>query len=103
AVAVEDENGKKSVKLEIDSGDMFGLNSWSSGQLASYSEVPKAYFDRLALEKPALLADNINHGFDRNIKKSNGNESRLLRTLDGNVRGLLSSRYRILDAHDMLE
>jgi hypothetical protein len=27
----------------------------------------------------------------------------MVRTLDGNVRGLLSSRYRILDSHDMLE
>lgn len=84
----------------------FGLNSWSASQLAGYTDIPKAYFDRIAAEKPALLADNINHGLDRLVqagRRAGKPESRMLRTLDGNVRGLLSSRYRILDAHDMLE
>jgi hypothetical protein len=84
----------------------YKLNNWSKTQLATYTDIPKGYFDRLASEKPQLLADNINHGLDKitSMSKREGKpESRLLRTIDGKVRGLLSSRYRILDAHDMLE
>ena len=84
----------------------YPLNSWSGSQVATYADIPKAYFDRIAEEKPTLLADNINHGLDnaaRIARKAGKPESRLIRTLDGNVRGMMSSRYRILDGHDMLE
>lgn len=84
----------------------FNLNPWSAGQLAGYTDIPKTYFDRIKTENPALLADSINHGLKQVVKQARTerkNESRLVRTLDGNVRGLLSSRYRILDSHDMLE
>lgn len=90
------------VKLTFSNDKAFGLNNWSSGQLAQYTDIPKAYFDRIKSENPLLLADSINHGLERAAKASS-KEARLIRTLDGNVRGLLSSRYRILDAHDMLE
>lgn len=96
-VALTFQNGKE---------HSFGLNSWSSSQLAGYTDIPKSYFDRIASENPSLMASNINHGLERLSKagtRSGKPESRLVRTLDGNVRGLLSSRYRILDAHDMLE
>lgn len=84
----------------------FRLNSWSASQLAGYTEIPKQYFDKIADESPTLLAHNINHGLERLAiqgRKAGKPESRMLRTIDGKVRGLLSSRYRILDAHDMLE
>lgn len=102
------EGEKSKVVLAFTNGSKhrFDLNSWSAGQLAGYTDIPKAYFDRINAENPTLLADNVNHGLERiagQAKRERKNESRLLRTLDGNVRGLLSSRYRILDAHDMLE
>lgn len=84
----------------------FDLNSWSAQQLAGYTDIPKAYFDRIQKENPALMADNINHGLERltaESKAAGKQESRLVRTVDSHVRGLLSSRYRILDSHDMLE
>lgn len=84
----------------------FGLNSWSASQLAGYTDIPKQYFDRISAENPGLIVDNINHGLEklaRDGRAARKPESRMVRTLDGNVRGLLSSRYRILDAHDMLE
>ena len=84
----------------------FGLNAWSGSQLAQYTDIPKQYFDRIATENPKLAADNVNHGFElatREAKRTGKQEARMLRTLDGNIRGMLSSRYRILDAHDMLE
>jgi hypothetical protein len=77
------------------------LNSWSSSQVASYTDIPKQYFDRIQMESPELAASNINHGLSK--RSENTQEARLIRTIDGNVRGFLSSRYRILDSYDMLE
>lgn len=94
------------LSFETDRSNEFNLNNWSGGQLASYTDIPKAYFDRLSNENPALAASNINHGLEKQAQaaKAQGRrEARLVRTLDNGVRGLLSSRYRILDAHDMLE
>jgi hypothetical protein len=98
----------KGVELAFQNGVMhnYRLNSWSASQLAGYTDIPKAYFDRIHSENPLLLAENINHGLQKiasEAKRTRKPESRLIRTLDGHVRGLLSSRYRILDAHDMLE
>ncbi len=105
---VDDGSSPGVVKLGFENGTKhaFGLNSWSTTQLAGYTDIPKQYFDRIAAENPKLTVDSINHGLERvarEAKRAGKPESRMVRTLDGNVRGLLSSRYRILDAHDMLE
>lgn len=104
------ETGKDSERVTLGfqngSAHRFSLNNWSRSQLSAYTDIPKGYMDRLNDENPSLLADNINHGLERIVKEAKRErrqESRMLRTLDGNVRGLLSSRYRILDGHDMLE
>lgn len=97
---------KVALTFQNGSEHAYGLNSWSGSQLASYTDIPKQYFDRIAVENPILAASNINHGLEKISKvarQSAKPEARLVRTLDGNVRGLMSSRYRILDAHDMLE
>lgn len=86
------------VCLQFDGVSPQKLNNWSTSQLAQFSEIPKQYLDRISGENPTLAASNINHG----LRRKDG-ESRMIRTLDGNVRGLLSSRYRILDSYDMLE
>lgn len=78
----------------------FTLNNWSAGQVAGYTDIPKQYFDRIRSENPGLLSINVNHGFK---KLAGQGEGRLVRTLDGHVRGFLSSKYRMLDAHDLLE
>jgi hypothetical protein len=80
----------------------YSLNQWSRAQVANYTKIPREYFERLSTETPDLLAKNINHGLEKSAARY-GNESRMLRTLDGRVRGMLSSRYRILDSHDLLE
>ena len=98
---------RKDVALTFENGKRhtFGVNDWSAGQLAGVADIPKPYFDRIRKENPVLLADSINHGLDRvaTVAKASGKrDSRMVRTLDGRVRGLLSSRYRVLDAHDLL-
>lgn len=84
----------------------FDLNNWSGSQVASYADIPKAYFDRIKAENPGLLVNNINHGLGQQVahaKTERKTEHRMVRTVDGRVRAMLSPRYRILDAHDMLE
>lgn len=105
--AVPTDDGK-ALALSFTNGERhdFALNAWSGQQVAGYTDIPKAYFDRISVESPKLAADNVNHGLARiaqQARSTGKGESRLLRTLDGKVRGMLSSRYRILDAHDMLE
>jgi len=69
-------------------------------QLASFLNIPKAYYDRMKNpDNVELLAKNaqwwLNHA-DRL------EDRRMIRTLDGSVRGVLSDRYRRLDNHDLL-
>jgi len=80
----------------------FDLNSWSAGQVASYSDIPKQYFDRIRGQSPELLSNMVNHGLNVQANTSN-REGRMLRTLDGKVRGFLSPSYRILDSYDLME
>ena len=80
--------------------------TWASSQIATYTNIPKAYYDRIHTEDPSILAMNVNHGLQMAInialaKKSQ--TSRLIRTVDNNIRGFLSSRYRMLDSGDLLE
>jgi hypothetical protein len=96
------------VKLSFANGERhaFNLNNWSGSQLAQYTDIPKQYFDRIISENPSLAADSINHGLQKIARESRAQakpDHRLVRTVDNKVRGLLSSRYRVLDAHDMLE
>ncbi len=92
---------QKQVALSFKNGDQhdFTLNTWSSGQVAAFTDIPREYFRRLNDESPDLLAKNINHG----LAKAKENTPRLVRTIDGHVRGFLSRGYRMLDSHDLME
>jgi hypothetical protein len=84
-------------KLSFSNGSTheYGLNGWSSGQLANYTDIPKGYYDRVKTENPKLFAENVNHGLERKsqVEKSRG-EKRMIRTLDGNVRAFVSDKFR---------
>lgn len=72
-----------------------GTNPLFRSQLATWAKVPKKYVDLMAAEAPALLAQNLNHWLQA------ADETRLVRTLDGQARAFLSHRYRILDNVDV--
>lgn len=80
------------------SDEILPLNNWAHGQLSSYTDIPKAYYDRIKSQNPALLSQNVNHSLSLAQK-----DKRLVRVLDGNIRALLSNRYRILDSYDLAE
>lgn len=66
-------------------------------QLAEKLKVPFAYFERMREQQPALLDRNINTWLGAE------DDNRMIRTLDGKVRAVLSSRYRRLDNFDLAE
>lgn len=85
--------------------DLFAPTDWSHAQIGTYSKIPKQYYDKIRNENPGLLASNVNHGFQMAINKylaKNKDTARMLRTVNGKLRGFLSSRYRRLDCYDML-
>jgi len=60
-------------------------------------KIPFAYFERMRTEQPALLDRNVNTWL------SNDGDRRMIRTLDGKVRAVLSDRFRRLDNYDLAE
>lgn len=85
------------IDLVIPGAGEFGINRHAHGQLAQHVKVPQQYYDRMLDEAPELLAQNVNHWLHTNKK------SRLVRTMDGNVRAFLSNRYRTIDNYDIAQ
>ncbi len=87
-----------------DTGE-FKATDYTHSQIATYTAIPKPYYDRLRSEEPSLLATNVNrwlHDVKRDVKGETTNgDRRMLRTLDGNARAFLSNRYRPLDNFDI--
>jgi Domain of unknown function (DUF932) len=102
----EEGHTSKDVVIAFQNGKdhAFTPSQYANSQVAGYTGVPRQYYDKLAAENPDLLAENINHGFEVIAKRERRDkkpESRLIRTVDGKMRALLSSSYRRLDSFDL--
>ena len=75
----------------------YGVTPLARRQLADKLKIPHAYFERMREEQPVLLDRNVNTWLQSE------DERRMLRTLDGQVRAVLSDRYRRLDNYDLAE
>ena len=64
------------------------INSIAHAQIAEHVDIPKAYYDRMVGAAPGLLCNNVNEWFRRYPAP------RMVRTLDGNARALLSDKFR---------
>lgn len=96
------DDGKMVIEMVNGETKQFAPSRWAHAQLADYSSVPKSYYDRLNAENPALLASNVNHGFEL-AKVDAGATGRMLRTHGGNLRAMVSSRFKRLDNFDLFE
>lgn len=83
--------------IQINGHGVFQANDLCHEQIANRLSIPQKYYDRLRADAPNLLATNINHWFQNDPQK------RMVRTLDGKARALLSDRYRPLDNIDLAE
>lgn len=75
--------------------NMMKLTDWAHSQVSNKLAIPKKYYDRMRQEAPDLLSININQWMPDKNKV-------MIRTLDGNIRAVLSDRYKIMDNHDLL-
>lgn len=76
----------------------FGLNKVAHEQMADFAGIPMPYYRRMLENDPHLLANNVNRWF-----KDRKDDRRMIRTMDGNVRALLSDKYRTLENEDLAE
>ena len=71
-----------------------GIRPWAHSQIAEKTQIPARYYERCRVEAADLLCENVNRWI---VEK----ERRMLRTLDGHVRAVVSDRFRALDNFDL--
>ena len=96
------ESGRLNLTVDVGSqtriGDgQYDVTSLARRQLADKLKIPFAYFERMREGQPDLLDRNVNTWL-----KSEGSKW-MIRTLDDEVRAVLSDRYRRLDNFDLAE
>ena len=94
------------VSMAASTGHLFGfgteakpLTALGHQQLGDYAGIPKQYYDKLLATDKGVLADNVNLW----LGKKPATERRMVRTLDGNVRALLSDRYNRIDNYEVAD
>jgi hypothetical protein len=75
----------------------FRIGCFAHSQIAAATEIPERYYNKMLKEKPDLLTANVNEWFHKKPTR------RMVRTLDGTVRALLSDRYRRIDNMEVFE
>jgi hypothetical protein len=93
---VIDLNDKPDVVLGGVNGGQMPMTNYAHQQMADHLGVPRRYYDRMRTEQPGLLATNINTWLHADAANQ-----RMVRTLDGTVRAILSPRYWPLDNFDL--
>ncbi len=84
--------------LEIEGLSSCRLRDYAHGDLGQFTEIPKPYYDRMRRDMPTLLATNVNHWLE-----AKDHEQRLIRTLAGETRAVLSNKFRPLDNEHLIE
>jgi len=74
----------------------YGITDFAHTQIATKCGIPQAYYDKMRTERPDLLPVNVNSWFP-------DKEKRFIRILDGKVRAILSTRYRVIDNYQMVD
>jgi hypothetical protein len=96
AMSVDQE--KKVPVLALQGSGNFEINDVAHGQIAEFADIPMKYYRRMATQDPSLLARNVNRWLiDKN------QDQRMVRTLDGKVRAVLSDKYRALENEELAE
>ena len=83
------------IALNVMGGQMiqhYDVGEIAHRQIGQFLKIPAAYYDRMRREYPQLLTLNANGWFAKMPQAK-----RMLRTLDGAARALLSDRYRRID------
>jgi hypothetical protein len=95
-VGMQELGGEDQGKILFD-GKLFTPTEVFHEQLSEKLQIPKKYYDRMQADAPALLARNVNQWMGQS------EDRRMVRTVGGQARALLSDRYRPLDNDMILE
>jgi hypothetical protein len=95
----EGEQGRPSPYLVVPGEGEYPIRPIAHDQLGGYTEIPAKYYDRMLNSSPQLLADNVNHWF----RNSPAKDKRMVRTLRGYHRSLLSNRYQRIENEEIAE
>jgi hypothetical protein len=91
-------NSDNDIKLNINAEE-YGINPIGHQTLADRMDIPARYYNRMKESNPELLAQNVNswarHG-------DNAKVNRMVRTLYGDARAVLSDSYARRDNYDFL-
>lgn len=71
--------------------NLFSVTRHAHNQLGAHLGIPRKYYEEMLEKHPDLLAVNVNTLLRRNTKP------RMVRTLDGSVRAIMSNGYRPID------
>jgi hypothetical protein len=95
---VGDGNVRRDVMLQGINGGPLAIRSYAHKQLSDVLGIPQRYYDRMASEQPELLARNINTWL-----RAEPEAKRMIRTVDREVRAVLSPKYRPLDNFELAQ
>lgn len=91
-------------ELDMKQEGTFSLTGHAHGQLAEYLSIPKPYYNRMAREHPTLFDQSVNTWLGSYPEDRRGREAqRMVRTMDGHVRALLSMSYFRLEHLDLVD
>ena len=92
SLEVESNSYGSTLHLSVD-GRTYGfqVDNLAHQQISARLNIPYRYYQRMQVEAPDLLDQNVNRWLTQNP------ERRMIRVLDGKVRAFLSDRYRRLD------
>jgi hypothetical protein len=85
--------------MQIPEHGNFPMQPLVHRQLSTFAGIPAAYYDRMKTEAPDLLADNINTWMARMAPE----RKRMVRTLGGEARALLSNSYQRVEHEEIAE
>ena len=92
SIEMESVPGASHLRLEVNGVPQeFGVGEIAHQQIAARLGIPYRYYQKMQVEQPALLDENVNTWLHE------APERRMIRVLDGKVRAVLSDRYRRLD------
>lgn len=79
------------VELNMPGHGSFPLRPLAHRQIAAHTNIPQRYYDRMLADDSSLLLTNVNHWFGKDGGR------RMIRTLDNEVRAVLSDRYQRIE------
>lgn len=92
------DGGTPRLLVDLDGGsEAFGVTRHAHTQVAETAKLPLKVYDRLLKNHPGLFEHLLNGLFAQDSSR------RMIRLLDGNVRAVLSDRYRRRDNIDLVE